>query len=111
MGNRKSRRWNFPFPIPRSRFPLFRRGEIVLEDALSRDGIETGSETRATRACRTQRVLGIVRREALVRELHFDPEAPAQALGEAAGEPADGMIAPVLAGRQADDRQHGPPLG
>jgi hypothetical protein len=29
----------FPFPIPRSRFPLFRLGEIALEYALRRHRI------------------------------------------------------------------------
>lgn len=89
---------------------LFRGCEIGLKDALRRHRVERQLEPRPARAGGTQRMLGIVGGEVLVDQLHGQPEAPVQALGEAAREAADGMLAAILSRGQPHDHQDGAPF-
>lgn len=99
---------HFLFPI--TYFLLFRAREIGFEDALGGDRVEGGLEPGAARAGGAQGMLGIVRSEPLVHELDAEAEAAVQPLGKTAGQPADRVLAAVLAGGHADHQQGGAPF-
>src|SRR5262245_13972583 len=85
--------------------------EISVQDALRGHGVEPGLEPRAACPGRAQQPLRLVGSQTLIHQLGADAEPALQALREAPGELADGMLRAVGVRRQADYQQRRPPLG
>ena len=79
--------------------------EVSLQNALRGDGINAGLEPRAARAGRAQQPLRLVRGQALVHQFRAHSESPVQPVGEATGEPADGMLGAIGVRGQPDYQQ------
>ena len=98
---------------PLSRLPdltISRAFEESFQYALGGNGVEPGLQARPSRTGSAQESLGLVRGQPLVDEFGAGAEAALQALREAAGEPADRVLAAIGVNGKADHQQRRVPF-